>query len=170
MSFERIVDVALRAYPSAVREACGAEMRDTALEVAGRSRRLLLREGVALLGGGMKARAGVAASLAGRRLTVDICAQAASIWGLATLASWAALDRMLYEWSFPGGGLTAVGFVVQGLMAMSVVLVLVGCDRAAGSVGVLWIVISLVALLVCRLVGVSPCPICLLRGHDRRTA
>jgi hypothetical protein len=56
MSFERIINLALRAYPRELRESRGAEMRDTALQASGASRVKLLREGLALASAGMSAR------------------------------------------------------------------------------------------------------------------
>jgi hypothetical protein len=72
MSFERIVNLALRAYPHELRESRGVEMRDTVLEASGASRAKLLRESLGLASAGMSARARAAASFCTRTSTLSL--------------------------------------------------------------------------------------------------
>lgn len=152
MSWERVIDLALRAYPRDVREARAAEMRDTVLEVSAGSRLLLLREGFTLLGGGVKAHASCAASLSGPRLVAESCRLAVAVWGLAALVVWAWAYRSVYEF----GGLTVVGILGGALLALSVALALIGEDRGAGLAGLAWIGVSLMVLLLDQRLVLDP--------------
>jgi hypothetical protein len=78
---ERILGLAMRAYPNDVRKALGDEMVGTVLDVSGRSNAQLLCESLALARSGFGARARVACAAGSRRLAFDVCAQAATATG-----------------------------------------------------------------------------------------
>lgn len=109
----------------------------------------MLRETLSLVVGGVAARARLPVSLGGRRLLTDSCALAVSIWALVGLAASVGLDRMSFEWSsFGFAPIGVVGFVIQGLMAISIGLALLGYDRASAVSGLSWFGVSLTTLLL----------------------
>lgn len=142
MSWERVVDLALHAYPRGVREARGAEMRGIVLQVGDRSRRKLVSESLALVGGGAQARAGEVALLGNRRLIAGSCALAVTAWGLIALVGELQLERTVYEVT-GGHGPDTLDMLITSLVAVSVELVLAGFDRLSGLCGLAWIGLAL---------------------------
>jgi hypothetical protein len=146
MSRERIVRAAMLAYPPEVRNARGSEMLDTALDVTRESPRRLLRESLALARSGLRARAGVTAEAGTRRLTANVCAQGATVWGLVLLIAWLHLDKQIYDnaGSVPQQTLY---IAYQVLLALAIAAALIGYDRISAVFGLAWIVVLLDATL-----------------------
>jgi hypothetical protein len=128
VSAERLIGLALRAYPREVRERSANEMLGTTLDISGGSRLLLARESLALLRGGLRVRARATAEVGVRRLLADACVQAATLWVLVSLAS--TLRLVIPLDVHPSFG--EVGYVV--LVALAIALALLGYDRLAGPV------------------------------------
>lgn len=83
-----------------------------------------------------------------RGLGASSCALATSTWGLLTLVSVGALDRLTIEFGPMPGESDVVSSIVQALLVISVALAVVGYHRLAGISGLAWTVASLVVLLV----------------------
>lgn len=133
MTRERVGRAALLAYPSRVRATQGPEMLDTLLDLSVRSRYAFARESTALVFAGLRSRARVTAAAGTGRVIADGCCAAATLWTLLLLvfvlpllaAHAPAAER---EW-----------WVVP--FALPAALALVGFDRAAGILGLLWVVV-----------------------------
>ncbi len=87
MNREWIGQVALRAYPPAVRQARGMEMLGIMLDAAEHSNRALVRESGSLVLGGLRERRALVARAGSRRLVADSCCQAALIFLMLWLIS-----------------------------------------------------------------------------------
>jgi hypothetical protein len=140
-----LIALAMRAYPTEVRDRSGGEMLDTALDVSRGSAWRALREGLTLVRGGLKARANLAAEAGTRRLIANACAQGVTLWGLALLISALRFDRSLL--TTPGvywSGHGEIFFIaVQVLIACAVAAALIGNDRVSAVFGLAWVGISL---------------------------
>lgn len=131
MSFERIVNLALRAYPRELRESRGAEMRDTALEASGISRVKLLRESLGLAGAGMSARARAAASLVPGTSTLSLHAVAyrvartyAGAWrSLLSASTLLVLTYIVCGWSVQHTAVPTVTPPLSGIVAIVALVV-----------------------------------------------
>jgi hypothetical protein len=129
MTRERIVRLAMRAYPREVRASSDGEMLDTALDLSAGSWQALLRESGALLRGGLSARARVNARGDPLRLAADACCVAATLWSTWVLISLGLFVRMLVRSQQPVG----VGWpLAMALLVIAIVLALIGWDRIAG--------------------------------------
>ncbi len=84
---ERIGQVALRAYPPAVRQARGLEMLGMLLDAGEQSNRALVRESGSLVLGGFCERRALLARAGSRRLVADSCCQAVLIFLMLWLIS-----------------------------------------------------------------------------------
>jgi hypothetical protein len=138
MIAERIVGLAMRAYPSEVRNARGDEMLDTVLDVSDRSKARLLRETMALARAGFGARATVACAAGNRRLAFDVCAQAATATGLLILIICLRADRVLYD-SHAHTAHEVASFSYQAFLAIAIAAALIGYDRISALFGLAWI-------------------------------
>jgi hypothetical protein len=112
-------------------------MTATVLDVSERSRVVLLRETLALVYGGMSARAGMDPEATTRRLA-DVCAQATTIWGSVMLCIWLGFDRAIYEVPV-FGGLATHAVIEPALLALSIGSALLNYRRLAGLSGLAWI-------------------------------
>ncbi len=137
MRAERVIRAALLAYPREVRRSRGDEMTATVLDLSKGSRSAFLRESLALLYGGLSARAGMSAEASTRQLA-DICALAATIWGSVMLCIWLGFDRAIYETQM-FGGLATHAVIVEALLALSIGSALLNYRRVAGLSGLAWI-------------------------------
>ncbi len=101
---ERLVRLAMLAYPRSVRDAQGEEILDTLHDVSGESQGLQLHESIALIRAGLQARTSVASAHGNRRLACEICAQAVPVIGLVILIEWFHFDRLVHNSSGGFGG------------------------------------------------------------------
>lgn len=134
MSLERIIDLALLAYPRKLRESRGAEMRDTALEASGASRVKLLRESLALASAGMSARARAVASsvlrprrdgmLNLRAVGYRVARTYAGAWrSLLSASALYFLTERVCDWSVKQSAIPAATPTVSGIVAVVVLIV-----------------------------------------------
>jgi hypothetical protein len=135
MTRERIARLAVRAYPLKVRDASGAEMLGTLLDLSEGSTAVLLRESFALTLAGLRSRARTTAAVGVRRLAADACCRAATLWGLLILGFTVPLI-IVSPAVQPGVWLNAV-------VLAPLALALLGCDRLAGACGLAWTVLLL---------------------------
>jgi len=136
MSWDRIFDVALYAYPREMRDRVGTEMRDTALELSAGSRRRLISESFSLISGGLRARGGAPAPASKREMVADCCARAVTVWSLVTFALLLGWERLNYTPGHKIIGVIAEGLPATGLLALAAGLSLVGYRRLAGLAGI----------------------------------
>lgn len=145
----RLIGLATRAYPPDVRDRTGVEMLDTALDLARGSSREALRESLALVRGGLKARANLAAQMGTRRLIANACAQGVTVWGLALLLALLRVDRLMM---ITGAGWTpeqTIVFVaIQVLLILAIAVALLGYDRGAALLGLAWVATALCQYIV----------------------
>ena len=130
MSRERIVRLALRAYPPLVRTSSGTEMVGTLLHSSGQSNAAFARELVDLVRRGLAARATSTARLGARRLIADgMC-----YGGTAIIAE--LLCVRVGDYLSHGQVGTGRGWAWEiGLLALALALALVGYDRIAAICG-----------------------------------
>lgn len=138
---ELAVEIALRSYPAKLRQERGAEMVSTLLDASGDSRRRFAREWFDLLREGFRARALQTASAGAGRLIADgfcLCAILLMSVDLIILVIWRTghfqHDPLVALWSI-------------GLLAAALALALVGHDRLAGGLGLIWLVTRFPAVL-----------------------
>ena len=140
MSREGATRVALLAYPRDVRERAGGEMTATLLDASAGSRTRFLRELAGLARAGSRVRAQRTAAIGARRVLADgVCLAAAWLMtlDLSTLLSQRARgfeDPLLAPWSLI-------------LLGAALALVLVGYDRLAGAMALVWTAARFPALL-----------------------
>ncbi|MFZ2050697.1 MAG: hypothetical protein WB698_05825 [Solirubrobacteraceae bacterium] len=140
MSRQRVVDIALRAYPPAVRNARGTEMRDTALDLSDHSVWRLIVESLGLARGGLKARASGSATASKRDLLSDCCARTAAVCGLVIFTVWLGEERWAYTSPHTIVTQSTGQVIAEGvLLALATGLALVGYRRLAGLSGVAWV-------------------------------
>jgi hypothetical protein len=145
MRAERILDIALRAYPAHVRRAHGSEIRDTVLDLSTGSW-TLLRESLALVRGALRARVRVAAGFGTGRLVAGACCQAATLLAGVSLATTIARYGFATGWGAMPPSFAEV--TSQALLAGFVLLALLGYDRTAALFGMAHIVPRFIALLL----------------------
>lgn len=124
MMRERIVRAALRAYPATVQRSQGREMLATLLDSSDGSTRAFIVELFGLLRGGLRSRACSTAAAPIRRVIADGFCLAWVLW--IALALCTVQSSFLPSWQF-------------WLAAAALALALVGYDRLAGLVGLVWI-------------------------------
>ena len=129
MSRERLVRLALLSYPRSVRDERGEEMLATAVESSARSRARAAVELAALARAGLQARARPAGDPHSARLLADALCLAAVIWMAGLLLVW--LTDLLEGYGDLAGPLL--------LLCVAVAAALVGWDRLAGVLGLVWV-------------------------------
>jgi hypothetical protein len=123
-------------------------MRDTALDLSGRSIRRLIGECLGLVHGGLKARASGSAAASKRDLLSDCCARTAAVWGLVIFTVWLGEERWGY--TSPHVIVTQSTFhvIAEGLLlVLATGLALVGYRRLAGLAGLAWVGFDLARVL-----------------------
>jgi hypothetical protein len=127
MSFERIINLALRAYPRELRESRGAEMRDTALQASGTSRVKVLREGLALASAGMSARvlgASIYGSLSLRAVVCRVARTYAGAWrSLLSASALYLVTNTACGWATEQTAVPTVTRAVSAIVAIGVFIV-----------------------------------------------
>jgi hypothetical protein len=139
MSGERIAELALLAYPAAVRAARGDEMLATLQDASAGSRRHFVREIADLVRLGLRARGAQTASAGARRIVADgLCLAAAWFMTLdvSTLLSMRA--RGMHDPLLASSSIA--------LLAAVLAIALVGYDRLAGAGALVWTALRIPAL------------------------
>jgi hypothetical protein len=138
MTEKRLAGIVMLAYPAEVRIARGDEMLSTALDASKGSPWLLLRETLALLRSGLRARASATVEAGTRRLAAKVCAQAATVWGIVLLTEFVRFDKLIY--SQVGSTRDEVLYLAyQVLLVIALAAALVGYDRISAVLGLAWI-------------------------------
>lgn len=140
---ERVIGRAMRAYPREARRADREEILGTALDLSAGSWRLLWRESLALVRGGLRARARISAEGGPRRLVADACCQAATLMGTVSIAD-AIVGYLTTRYTHPDVAVVISGALLGGF----VLLALLGYDRAAAPCGVAAVAAELIVPLV----------------------
>ncbi len=139
MSGERMAELALLAYPAAVRAARGDEMLATLQDASAGSRRQFVRELSDLIRLGLRARGSQTASAGARRIVAD---------GLCLAAVWVmTLDiSTLLSQRARGMGDPLLSSPSLALLAAVLAIALVGYDRLAGAGALVWTALRIPAL------------------------
>jgi hypothetical protein len=129
MNRERVAAAVLRAYPADTREARGAEMLSTLLDSSAGSTLRFGREAVDLLRLGLRSRATRIAAAGARRLIAD----GACVVGVCFLAQ--DLATALRSRGVPHPLYSSASMAV---LAVALIFALLGHDRVAGAVALVW--------------------------------
>jgi hypothetical protein len=130
---ERLIRAALSAYPPDALERRGEEMRGTVLDASDGSATTFVRELLALVSGGLRARSALDARTAPRRLFADACCLAATVWIAIQLLRLLTFELEPYPPTVPWQ---------LSLLVFALALALVGYDRAAGLCGLGWVALA----------------------------
>ena len=142
MTRERIVRAALGVYPETVRRAHGDEMLATLLDSSDGSTRAFIGELFDLLRAGLRSRSRATADARIGRLIADGFCLAAVLWMAIDVSTQFRLQST--QWRF-------------WLLAGALSLALVGYDRIAGVVGLVWI--AVVSALQVHILGATELPL-----------
>jgi hypothetical protein len=145
MTRERLIRLALLAYPEGIREQRGEEMAATVLDSSERSRRVLVTELVALVLGGLRAPTPPQQRIGVWRFRADACCLVGSFGLFAAITGrlQPIVERHLQPLHagahYVGG--TAPAWDIA-LLVLALTLALAGRDRTAGLLGLLWVALS----------------------------